>query len=111
MARKKTKRPNLPQETLERARAELRGDVSVSDLPAPPDMAAVSMQAAPRVAAPVKPKRGGTGLNAPRRVPNVEELIAEYRYVLHDLRNLVVLAGVLLVAIVIASFVLARPIG
>lgn len=110
MARKKSKRPNLPQETLERARAELRGDVSPSTLPAPPDMSSVGVQAVPKVVTPMKPKRGQAALGV-RRIPSIEELITEYGYVLHDLRNLAILAAVLLAGIIIASFVLARPIG
>ncbi len=109
MARKKNKRPNLPQETLERARAELRGDsnpIIAADL-SEVDVPVIQKS---KISVPPKPKRGSGAFTA-RRIPNIEELIGEYRYVLHDLRNLAILAGVLLVTIVVASLVLARPIG
>ncbi len=110
MARnKKSKRPNLPQETLERARAELRGEVfetsngeAVETTPVRP-VAKSKVAAAPQLAA--KPRRAST---VGRRVPTVEELLTDYRYVLRDLRNLAILAASLFVAIVVISFVLAH---
>jgi len=115
MARnKKSKRPNLPQETLERARAELRGDTYVgmedSTEPAPSAVTA---------AAKAKPSAASVQLNrvkraaaqSVRRIPTIEDLLTEYRYVLRDLRNLAVLAGILLVTIVVLSFVLGRIVG
>jgi hypothetical protein len=106
MAKKKTKRPNLSQETLERARAELRGDrsepVAVAEK--------VSANGGPAVAA-AKPKRATAPNLATRRIPSIEELIKEYSYVLKDLRNLAILAIVLLLAIVVAAVVLPRPTG
>jgi hypothetical protein len=106
MAKKKTKRPNLSQETLERARAELRGDraepVAVAEK--------VSANGGLPVAA-ARPKRATAPNLATRRVPSIEELIKEYNYVLKDLRNLAILAIVLLLAIVIAAAALPRPTG
>jgi hypothetical protein len=109
MAKKKSKRPNLPQETLERARAELHGDTQVPVTVAESsgsDGAAVAAAAKPKVAA----KRPGTSL-ATRRIPSISELIQEYSYVLRDLRYLTILATLLFVAIIVAALVLPRPLG
>jgi hypothetical protein len=108
MAKKKSKRPNLSQETLERARAELRGErqepVAVADS-APSNGGAVA--AKPKVA----PKRTASPGLATRRIPTVSELVAEYSYVLHDLRNLAILAVTLMAIIIVAAIVLPRPTG
>ena len=108
MAKKKSKRPNLSQETLERARAELRGE-----RPEPVAEAAPSNVSA--VVAPAKPKtatkRAANPSLATRRIPSVSELIAEYSYVIRDLRNLAILAAILMIAIVVAAIVLPRPTG
>ncbi len=108
MAKKKSKRPNLPQETLERARAELHGEaeapVTVAESSGS-DGAAVAVAAKPKAA-----KRTGTGL-ATRRIPSIAELIVEYGYVLRDLRNLAILATLLFVAIIVAALLLPRPLG
>ena len=109
MAKKKSKRPNLPQETLERARAELHGEAEASVTVAESsgsDGAAVVAAAKPKAVA----KRTGAGL-ATRRIPSVAELIEEYSYVLRDLRNLVILATLLFVAIFVAALLLPRPLG
>ena len=105
MAKKKSKRPNISQETLERARAEMRGEpvqaiatANAMDSDAP---------AAPK--AKVKP-RVGVGL-ATRHIPTIEELLNEYGYVLKDLRNMLILAGLLFAAIVVAAVVMPRPGG
>jgi hypothetical protein len=108
MAKKKSKRPNLPQETLERARAELHGEAEASVTVAESsgsDGATAVVAAKPKVA-----RRTGTGL-ATRRIPSIAELIEEYRYVLRDLRNLVILATLLFVVIVVAALLLPRPLG
>ena|SRR5579859_2593745 len=110
---KKTKRPNLPQETLERARAELRGEVLVEtpngESEETPVVRSVSkpkttVSAAPPQAAP-KPKR--TGVSA-RRIPTLEDLLTEYRYVLDNLRSLAILAVSLFVVVIVVSFILAH---
>jgi hypothetical protein len=115
MARnKKSKRPNLPQETLERARAELRGDAYVA-----PDETDEAAPMAITAAAKAKPSAASIQANrvkraaaqSVRRIPTVEDLLTEYHYVLRDLRNLAVLAGVLLVAIAVLSLVLGRISG
>jgi hypothetical protein len=111
MAKKKSKRPNLSQETLERARAEMRGTLpdqaSVAPAASASNGSAVMASAA---AARKSVKRSGTPL-ATRHVPTTEELIAEYNYVLKDLRYLFTLAGILLLAIIIAAIALPRPTG
>src|SRR5437773_8834967 len=108
MAKKKSKRPNLSQDTLERARAELRGErpepVAVADS-APSNGSAVA--AKPKAV----PKRAANPALATRRIPTVSELIADYGYVLHDLRNLAILATILMLAIIVAAIVLPRPTG
>lgn len=105
MAKKKTKRPNLSQETLERARAERMTErpevVAGSDGAAVSNVAAVS----------AKPKAKRQGSLATRRVPTAEELQAEYAYVGTDLRHLAILAGVLFLLIIVAALVLPRITG
>ena len=112
MARnKKSKRPNLPQETLERARAELRGDTAPATIDtddeiemapvAKPKRKPVTTSAPP----PSKLKRGSTLV---RRIPTIEELLGEYHYVTRDLRHLGILAGTLLIAIFVISFLLSH---
>ena len=112
MARnKKSKRPNLPQETLERARAELRGTASPLTIDSEEDEVEVSPVAKPKIkavppSAPLKSKRiASTNV---RRMPTVGELLEEYGYVTRDLRQLGILAGSLLIAIAVISFVLSH---
>lgn len=106
MAKKKSKRPNLSQETLERARAELRGDYA-EPVPAAPSIGNGATVA--EVKTTKTPKRNPT--LATRRIPSIDELVAEYGYVLHDLRNLAILAVTLLALIIVAAVVLPRPVG
>jgi hypothetical protein len=105
MAKKKNKRPNLPQETLERARAEMRGDL--------PQVvaAAEAPNGTSSLAATAKPKAKRSGSLATRRIPSTEELLAEYAYVLKDLRNLFILAAILLVSIIALAILLPRATG
>ena len=112
MARnKKSKRPNLPQETLERARAELRGTAAPLTIDGEEDEVEVSPVVKPKAkpvppSAPLKTKRlASTNM---RRIPTVEELLGEYGYVMRDLRQLGILAGSLLIAVVVISFVLSH---
>lgn len=107
MAKKKTKRPNLSQATLERARAERLGErveaVEASEAETGSNLAAASVSA--------KPKAKRAPSLATRRVPTTEELLAEYAYVLKDLRNLAILAGVLFLVIIAAAIALPRITG
>lgn len=130
MARnKKPKRPNLPQETLERARAELRGEADARNLAELPEAPSVGMPSngtslstaggSPRpkqkiattTSAPAKIRRSGANALATRRVPTIAELLEEYGYVMRDLRNLALLAAALLITIFVASLLLSRSIG
>ncbi len=106
MAKKKSKRPNLSQETLERARAELRGDYA-EPVPAAPSVG--NGAAVAEVKAAKAPKRNPAF--ATRRIPSIDELVAEYGYVLRDLRNLAILAVALLAIIIVTAVVLPRPTG
>jgi hypothetical protein len=102
MAKKKSKRPNISQETLERARAEMRSERV--------EAVAVAQPADGGGAVAAKPKAGRRPVStlATRRIPTREELTAEYAYVLSDLRSLFILAAVLLIAIVAIAVVLPR---
>ncbi len=107
MAKKKSKRPNLPQETLERARAERRGETFGTAPVVTPEASGGNGTAA----VVMRPKVAKRSPSMTRRVPSIPELIAEYSYVLKDLRALVILAAILFVAIVAAALILPRPIG
>ncbi len=100
MAKKKSK-PNISQEVLERARAELRGSTTTAAAP----------KAQPESATPPskpKPTVRGSSL-ATRRIPSKEELDHEYRYIIRDLRAMLTLAGSLfLFVIVMAVLVVPR---
>lgn len=99
MAKKKSTRPNLPMETLERARAELRGEIlPVNPAEVAPMDGNGAAVARPRVVRP-------TGV-ASRRIPTEEELNREYKFVVGDLRRLLVLAGLCIVIVVVASLVI-----
>jgi hypothetical protein len=89
--KKSARRPNLPAETLERARAELRGETpSPAKLDEAPGVTDGTSAAA--AAARLKQARVGTGL-ATRRIPTDAELRTEYAYVIKDLRSMTVLAS------------------
>lgn len=91
MARKKApRRTNIAQESLERARREANGQLYV-----PP---------APRLES--APARTGKAPIAEVRKTTVEDLAAEYAYVLTDLRNMGVLALALFAALIVVSFIL-----
>ncbi len=108
MAKKKSKRPNLPQETLDRARAERRGE-TLGSVPVVPVVEKGGSNGTTAVAA--KPKVAKRSPAMTRRIPSIPELIQEYSYVLSDLRFLVILAVFLFVAIIAAALLLPRPIG
>ncbi len=89
---KKSRKPNLPQDTLERARRELYGAAAVEEAkPAP------QATETPR-AKPVVQRRAV--------LTNEADLRREYAYVLSDLRNMAVLsAGLLAVLLVLSLFI------
>lgn len=89
---KKTRKPNLPQETLARARRELEksGDIAPTIQPLERDS-----DAAPETTK--KPKAQS------RRVSSVD-LRQEYAYVIADLRQMAMLAAGIMVVLLILSF-------
>lgn len=92
---KKSKSPNIPEQTLARARAELYGSptaVVKSNDPSP-DSKAASQQKAP-----LKAKKAYHAVT-------IDDLKAEYVYVITDIRNMAILALVLSVAMVAVSAV------
>src|SRR5258707_3246572 len=96
---------------MERARAEMRGEREVPTT-GQELTSNGSAPVAPVAAGEVKqkPKRAGSTL-ATRHIPSTEELIKEYSYVLTNLSNLAILAGVFLLVLVIASITLPRLTG
>jgi hypothetical protein len=106
MAKKKTKRPNLSQATLERARAERLGEpIEAVDRGEGESVSSVAAVAS------AKPRAKRAPSLATRRIPTTEELLAEYAYVLKDLRNLAILAGILFLVIIAAAIALPRITG
>ncbi len=86
---KKKRKPNVPQETLERARREM-GQVTS---PAP------SAPATPRATKPAEVRRPRIAV-----VPQEVNLREAYAYVIKDLENMAILASGLLIVLVILSF-------
>ncbi len=97
MAKKVTRRPNLPQETLERARRELEGSGEIAPIPAARTRVVSSASPTP---APVAARQ------QPLIVRRSADLSKEYHYVVRDLRNMAMLAATMLVALVVLSFVI-----
>ena len=94
MTKKPTRKPNLPQETLERARREMarRGDLT----PAPVPQAEAGANVA--VSAPTQASHA-------RKASYAEvDLSKEYAYVVTDLKNMGILAAILGVVLVAMSF-------
>jgi hypothetical protein len=87
MAKKGSRKPNLSQETLARARAELYGTAPETPVAAP---------AAPGVPARV----------VRQPVLRSVDLRQEYAYVVKDLQKVAMLAGILLVLLIAASVVM-----
>jgi hypothetical protein len=107
MTKRKKRRPNLPQETLARARAELYGEDEAAK------MAAEEAEAEAASPAKAKPEtktrksyKGGRVKEVLPAATSIEELRDEYVYVLADLRSMGILAGVLFVGLVAASLIL-----
>ncbi|HML24460.1 MAG TPA: hypothetical protein PKD09_22590 [Aggregatilinea sp.] len=99
MAKKTTRRPNLSQETLARARQEMYGSTPAEDAPTP---------AEPHSNVPVAPRRRTTGV--PSKVAAAAarpvDLRQEYAYVVHDLQTMGMLAAALMIILVALSFFL-----
>lgn len=81
---KKSRKPNLPQSTLERARRELYG----TEAPEPQTETP---------AAEAKP------VPTPRKAPRQVNLSEEYAYVVKDLQNMGMLATAMMVVLVVMS--------
>lgn len=97
MAKKVVRRPNLPQETLNRARRELEGSGEIAPIPA----------AKPRIVASAAPTRAAVvPPNQPLIVRRSADLSKEYHYVVTDLRNMAMLAATILFALIVLSFVI-----
>jgi hypothetical protein len=86
---KKTRRPNLSKETLERARREMSMANQVVETPASGEQ-----PAAP----------GAAKAAVKRPVTTHEDLSVEYAYVITDLRNMAALAATMMIILVILSF-------
>lgn len=93
MAKTRTRRPNLPEESLARARAELYGE-AVAGAPVIATSGSESVAAAPR-----KRTLRTTAMS-------IEDLKQDYTHVITDLRNMALLAVALVVAMVAISIVL-----
>ncbi len=89
---KKTRRPNLPAETLARARRELEG---ASAAPAPQAQAATTPT-------PVTTRHP----QAAKASSGSVDLRSEYAYVFSDLRQMGILATTFMIILVILSFVI-----
>lgn len=90
MAKKTNRRPNLPEQTLARARREM------ANSPYTPPAPVVSE--APAAPAPARP--------APSRAARQVDLRQEYAYVMNDLQNMGILAGVLMTLLIVVSLIL-----
>ena len=92
MAKSRNRRPNLPEDALARARAELYGEAASSPL--------------------ASPNGSDSGVAVVRKrgvrttAMSIEDLKSEYTYVMTDLRNMAILAVLLVVAMVAAAVVL-----
>lgn len=92
---KKTRKPNLPQETLERARREMaQGGPAVEQSATP--VVAASAQASSKTKAPVAPRKTGPTTEA--------DLRSQYAYVMTDLQGMAILAGALIVILLVLTF-------
>jgi hypothetical protein len=93
MAKKgKGRQPNLPEEALARARAELYGETQAETPASQPQFTAQ-----PRSTS--KPK-------VAYRAVSIDDLRQEYAYVIRDLTSMFVLAAVLFVGLIVASLIL-----
>lgn len=96
MAKKTTRRPNVPQETLARARQEMYGTPGAAPVPA---------EASPTVPPVQRPRRTtGVPMRAGQAPARPVDLRQEYAYVMHDLQTMGMLAGVLMIVLVAMSF-------
>ncbi len=99
MAKKTTRRPNLPQETLARARQEMYGAAADEAAPAP-----APAEAQPLTSPVVQRPRRTTGVPSKSAHPRPVDLRQEYAYVVHDLQTMALLAVTLMFVLVLLSF-------
>ena len=95
MAKRKSRRPNVPEQTLARAREELYKE---GGKPVPAN--------ANSPAAHAKPKPS-TGMRAVSKVTavSIDDLRVEYAYVLNDLKSMMILAGFLIAGLIVATYI------
>lgn len=101
MSKKKGTRPNVPQETLARARAELHGEVGIvssNKEKAPTATVAAARESAKPLVQPRKAGKTGAHLT-------MEDLKEEYSYVTDDLRKMAILTLGLVAFIIIMAVV------
>ncbi|MBX3063870.1 MAG: hypothetical protein U0528_09440 [Anaerolineae bacterium] len=109
MTKKRTRKPNLSEEALMRARAELRGEaeaVSAAESNGTASAVASTATGATKARPAARPLATQS-----RRAPTTEELQREYTYVIRDLRNLLILSAAILVAILVIAIVLPPVTG
>lgn len=103
MAKKKAgsrSRPNIPQDTLNRARRQAG---MAAEVPAP----VAEKPATNKAKAPVaKSSAVRNRQQAARPVATIEDLAKEYAYVTNDLRSMAILAAVLFVGLIALALVL-----
>jgi len=113
-----SRRYNVSQETLERARAEMRGEVATTDeavVSTRKSTSRVQIYPSTPGTAPASAAVKSSAKRAPlisglRKIPTIPELQEEYRYVNHELRNLAIIAVVLLAGVFVAALLLPRPV-
>lgn len=86
---KKTRRPNIPETTLERARRQM-GDLPPASSPAQDAASADTLQPKPQL----------------RRQLSSADLRAEYAYVVSDLQSMGILAAVFLAILIALSIII-----
>lgn len=99
MAKKRQSAPNISQDALARARAELYGD----DIPVEDDDV-IEVQAPKRMA---KQNQADEQFvySSTKRTMTRDELAAEYGYVLRDLTSMAILAAILFAVLVAVSLI------
>jgi hypothetical protein len=97
---KKTRRPNLPQDTLERARRELERGGKAIDRPAPRP----SQPASPSQASASAPPKAGPRISLAPKITTQADLRMQYGYVITDLESMAIVAAVILVTLMVLSF-------
>lgn len=107
MAKKRTRRPNLPAEALERARAELRGEAASALNTA---VTSANNNAAALAGARPKTATGTIGAVS-RRLPTAEDLRKEYEHVSKDLRKLSIVSVALFGIVIVAAILLPNIAG